>query len=78
MGHWEKLTPPSPKPKIEMAAQKPQKHDEMDLCINCGKETPYPKNMHIDYRMYYVEGAGQLCIDCYNKIYNPQTDEKLN
>jgi thymidylate synthase len=41
----------------------------MDKCVMCGKETKYPKNMHVEYRMYYVEGAGQLCEDCYTKIY---------
>ena len=41
----------------------------MDKCVSCGKETEYPKNTHIDYRMYYIEGAGQLCEFCFNKIY---------
>jgi hypothetical protein len=73
MGHIEKLTPASPRPEIEPAPQKPQKpqkHEEMDLCVNCGKPTIYPKNMHIAYRMHYVEGAGQLCTECYDEIYN--------
>jgi uncharacterized protein YlaI len=38
-----------------------------DKCVLCGKETPYDKTTHIDYRLHYVEGAGQLCEDCYNK-----------
>ena len=42
---------------------------EMDSCVSCGCETIYPKRMHIDYRFYYVEGAGQLCKECYEKIY---------
>ena len=41
---------------------------EMDKCVICGCETIYPKNMHIDYRYNYVEGAGQLCIECSKKI----------
>ena len=41
----------------------------MEDCVNCGKETEYPINMNIDYRSYYVEGAGQLCKECYDKIY---------
>jgi hypothetical protein len=36
-----------------------------DLCIMCGKESPYDFNTHIDYRVGYVEGAGQLCTDCH-------------
>jgi hypothetical protein len=40
-----------------------------DKCINCDKETLYSKETHIDYRLGYVEGAGQLCLDCYGVIY---------
>jgi hypothetical protein len=36
-----------------------------DLCIMCGKETAYEFETHIDFRVGYVEGAGQLCHDCY-------------
>jgi len=43
----------------------------MDDCVYCGKETKYPKHMDIDFRMHYVEGAGQLCEKCYDEIYNP-------
>jgi hypothetical protein len=43
---------------------------EKDNCVSCGKETPYLKITHIDYRAYYVEGAGQLCKTCYLNIYN--------
>ena len=43
--------------------------EEMDNCVNCGKQTSYSKNMCIDYRKYYIEGSGQLCKDCYDKIY---------
>lgn len=38
-----------------------------DLCIICGKETAYDFETHIDYRVGYVEGAGQLCFSCYNR-----------
>ena len=24
---------------------------------------------HIDFRMGYIQGVGQLCLDCYDKIY---------
>ena len=47
--------------------EKEEKKVEMDVCVLCGKETKYPKNMHIDFRFCYVEGAGQLCDDCCNK-----------
>ena len=40
-----------------------------DKCVMCEKETEYDIDEHIDNRLYYVEGAGQLCEECYNKIY---------
>lgn len=36
-----------------------------DTCIMCGAETPYEFETHIDFRVGYIEGAGQLCISCY-------------
>jgi hypothetical protein len=38
-----------------------------DLCILCGVETPYDFETHIDMRIGYVEGTGQLCSKCYNQ-----------
>jgi len=32
-----------------------------DKCVMCGAETPYEFETHIDYRIGYVEGAGQTC-----------------
>ena len=40
-----------------------------EKCVVCNQETPYTKDTHVDYRQYYVEGAGQLCEDCYFRIY---------
>ena len=40
-----------------------------DKCVNCKRETLYSKETHIDFRLGYVEGAGQLCLDCYDNIY---------
>lgn len=38
-----------------------------DTCILCGVETPYDQSVHIDMRVGYIEGAGQLCSSCYSK-----------
>jgi hypothetical protein len=38
-----------------------------DKCVMCDKITLYDVTEHIDSRYGYVEGAGQLCIDCYEK-----------
>jgi hypothetical protein len=39
-----------------------------DNCVMCGEQTPYERDQHIDTRFGYVEGAGQLCRDCYEKV----------
>jgi len=38
-----------------------------DSCILCGAETPYEETTHIDQRIGYIEGAGQLCRSCYDQ-----------
>lgn len=43
--------------------------EKKDKCISCGKITEYTITTHIDQRKNYIEGAGQLCPGCYNKIY---------
>ena len=40
-----------------------------DKCVSCGKETEYEKGTPVDFRMCYIEGAGQLCPKCYKRIY---------
>ncbi len=42
--------------------------DGYDLCVSCSKKTQYPTNTHVDARIGYVEGVGQLCIECYKKV----------
>ena len=40
-----------------------------DKCVNCKRETLYDKETNIDFSLGYVEGAGQLCLDCWEVIY---------
>lgn len=40
-----------------------------ELCIRCGKPTPYNPSTPITLRRYYVEGSGQLCEECYFTLY---------
>lgn len=42
---------------------------EKEKCVLCDKETEYTKDIHIDYRLHYIEGVGQLCSECYDDIY---------
>ena len=64
--------------------------DEIDHCVLCGVETPYKRSTHIDMRIGYIEGAGQLCKSCYDRgterrqivvpadmIYNTPNDMEL-
>jgi hypothetical protein len=43
------------------------KTDKFDYCILCGIETSYKRSTHIDMRIGYIEGAGQLCSNCYSR-----------
>ena len=36
-------------------------------CILCGEKTTTLKTTHVDFRTGYIEGAGQLCRECYMK-----------
>jgi hypothetical protein len=47
-----------------------------DLCVICGRETPYEFDVHIDKRYGYIEGAGQLCNFCY--IYSSDKFDKMD
>lgn len=47
---------------------------EKDTCVVCSKATIYNKFDHIDKRNYYVEGCGQLCPDCFNKVYTEKVE----
>jgi hypothetical protein len=64
--------------------------DNYDHCVLCGVETVYKRSTHIDLRVGYIEGAGQLCSKCYSSgtdrnhiaipehiIYNTPNDQEL-
>jgi hypothetical protein len=40
-----------------------------EKCISCGKDTGISVNTHVDFRKGYVEGAGQLCSECFKETY---------
>lgn len=54
----------------------------MEKCVSCGLNTGYSINDHVDSRKTYVDGAGQLCSDCFIEVYKKvnkkyvDTDEK--
>lgn len=40
-----------------------------ELCIRCGKPTPYDIHTPISSRLYYIDGSGQLCEECWKRVY---------
>ena len=64
--------------------------NEFEHCILCGVETSVKIGTHVDMRIGYVDGAGQLCSKCYSGgtdrnhlaipeyiIYNTSNDQEL-
>jgi len=44
--------------------QSTEEETEYDTCVACGVVTKYKKTDHVDTRIGYIEGAGQLCSKC--------------
>ena len=40
-----------------------------EKCVMCGAKTRYYKHAHIDTRKHYIQGAGQMCNPCHQRIY---------
>ena len=47
-----------------------------ELCIRCGKITEYEINTPTEARQYYVDGSGQLCPECWRKVYRRCTPDE--
>ena len=41
-----------------------EKENEIEICVSCGAETSYKKGDDVTHRHNYIEGAGQLCLEC--------------
>ena len=50
-----------------LEADNKAKANEFEHCILCGVETAVKIGTHVDMRHGYIEGAGQLCPNCYNR-----------
>ena len=50
--------------------------EEKDKCTMCNDDSVYDMSMPIDLRRGYIEGSGQLCLECYDKIYNKGADDE--
>jgi hypothetical protein len=51
------------------------KEIEFEKCVLCEEQTDVPKNLPIELREHYVEGAGQLCPKCYLDCYDTRDDK---
>lgn len=49
---------------------KSESSNEDEYCVLCGSKTGYQRNEPIRTRLYYIEGAGQLCPRCYHETYS--------
>jgi len=54
------ITDPTPDSNIDII--------EFDKCVKCNKPSPYPLEIPYDQRHCYINGIGQLCIDCCKKL----------
>ena len=48
-----------------------------EKCVCCGKLTDVRRDTPVDARTCYVDGAGQLAKDCYERIYGPSPTKTL-
>jgi|TARA_Y100000590_G_scaffold225557_1_gene254971 hypothetical protein len=48
-----------------------------DRCVTCGVESIYDREENILWRLGYIEGSGQLCLECYEKIYIKSKNKKV-
>lgn len=48
-----------------------------EYCILCGRLMDVTKEQPLAEREYYIEGAGQLCRECYQKTYVPRQDGNI-
>lgn len=57
--------------KENNSIEKSSESGTLETCVSCGKQTDIPKERNISERRFYIEGAGQLCRDCYYQLYGP-------
>jgi len=62
--------------------EKLQEESNKDKCNLCNDDSPYDKTEPINERIGYIEGSGQMCLDCYEKVYghewNRNREQKID
>lgn len=49
-----------------------KKEDLYETCVMCKRKINIRKDKPIQERDGYIEGAGQLCYECYKEIIDPE------
>ena len=55
-------------PMSDASIEKHQ-NNKYEECVCCHKRLDICRNEKIEFRPFYIEGAGQLCYDCYHELY---------
>ena len=58
-----------------MGKHEKQADSKFECCVICGKPTEYRIDTPIGKRERYIEGAGQLCRECFRKLYSPKNSD---
>jgi hypothetical protein len=45
-----------------------RRRSDTEHCVICKDDTQVPKTLDINDRSLYIEGVGQLCYDCYERV----------
>ena len=49
-----------------------------DRCVCCRTDSIFDSKEHIKFRIGYIIGVGQLCLECYDEIYfKPKTEKEI-
>lgn len=54
---------------INLKKKKAQHNGEYEYCVICWKKTNVKRNEPVYKRVGYYEGVGQLCDECYKRLY---------
>ncbi len=46
------------------------RNENLERCVLCHVVVDVPRTLPVTLRQYYVDGAGQLCQECYDKVYD--------
>ena len=48
-----------------------------DKCVTCGIDSIFDFTEHIKFRIGYIKGVGQLCLDCLHEIYYKKNKKQI-